>query len=58
MIPSSLYITVYIWSYDQKYIFLLLSIYSSSLNLKYQKFTKMDITRFAMKLQLFVTKYD
>ena len=31
-------------------IFLLFSLYFSSLNLKYLKFTKMDITRFAMKL--------
>ena len=31
-------------------IFLLFSLYFSSLNLKYLKLTKMDITRFAMKL--------
>ena len=31
-------------------MFLLFSLYFSSLNLKYLKLTKMDITRFAMKL--------
>ena len=30
--------------------FLLFSLYFSSLNLKYLKFTKMELTRFAMKL--------
>ena len=34
-------------------IFLLFSLYFSSLNLKYLKLTKMDITRFAMKLFIF-----
>ena len=48
MIPSSLYIKVYIRSYDQKYH--LFSLYFSSLNLKYVKLTKMNLTRFAMKL--------
>ena len=32
------------------HIFLLFSLYFSSLNLKYLKLTKMDITRFAIKL--------
>ena len=45
---------MYIWSYDQKYhkFILLFSLYFSSLkfNLKHLKLTKMDITRFAMKL--------
>ena len=52
MIPFSLYIKEYFWSYDQKVlqIFLLLSLYFSSLNLKYLKLTKMELTRFAMKL--------
>ena len=34
-------------------IFLLFSLYFSSLNLKYLKLTKMDITRFAMKLFIY-----
>ena len=34
-------------------IFLLFSLYFSSLNVKYLKFTKMDITRFAMKLFIY-----
>ena len=34
-------------------IFLLFSLYFSSLNLKYLKLTKMDITRFAMKLFMY-----
>ena len=52
MIPSSLYIKVYIWSYDQKdHKFSdTFSLYFSSLHLKYLKLTKMDLTRFAMKL--------
>ena len=56
MIPSSLYIKVYIWSYDQKYhkfSYYFPYKYFSSLNLKYLKFTKLDITRFAMKLFIF-----
>ena len=36
-------------------IFLLLSLYFSSLNLKYLKLTKMDITRFAMKLFIYTS---
>ena len=43
-------------------IFLLFSLYFSSLNLKYLKLTKMDISRFAMKLftctDLFWASYD
>ena len=54
MIPSSLYIKVYIWSYDQMYhtfsYYFLYTCYFSSLNLKYLNLTKMDITRFAMNL--------
>ena len=52
MIPFSLYIKVYFWKLWSKVlqIFLLFSLHFSSLNLKYLKFTKMDITRFAMKL--------
>ena len=37
-------------------IFLLFSLYFSSLNLKYLKLTKMDITRFAMKLFMWTWK--
>ena len=57
MIPFSLYIKEYFWSYDQKYlqIFLLFSLYFSSLNLKYLKLTKMDITHFVMKLFILST---
>ena len=54
MIPFSLYIKEYFWSYDKKVlqIFLLFSLYMyfSSLNLKHLKLTKMELTRFAMKL--------
>ena len=55
MIPFSLYIKEYFWSYDQKvlHIFLLFSLYFSSLNLKYLKLTKMELTRFAMKLLIY-----
>ena len=52
MIPFSLYIKEYSWSYDQKYYkfsYYFLYIYSS-LNLKYLKLTKMELSRFAMKL--------
>ena len=55
MIPSSFYINVYFRSYDQKYkkIFLF-SLYFKSLNCKYLKLTKLDITRFVIKL--FISK--
>ena len=36
------------------HIFLLFSLYFSSLNLKYLKLTKMDITRFAMNLFIYI----
>ena len=49
MIPFSLYIKD-----DQKYYtFSIFSLYFSSLNLRYLKFTKMDITRFAMELFIY-----
>ena len=55
MIPSLLCIQVYFLSYDKKvsHIVLLFSLYFSSFNCKYLKLTKMDITRFAMKLFIF-----
>ena len=43
MIPFSLYIKII-------FLKLLISLYFSSLNLKYLKLTKIDITHFAMKL--------
>ena len=54
MIPFSLYnvyegIFLKLWS-KVLHIFLLFYLYFSNLNLKYLKLTKMDITRFAMKL--------
>ena len=52
MMPFSLCIKEYL-SYDQKYYtfsYHFLYLYFSSLNLKYLKLTKMDMTRFAMKL--------
>ena len=54
MIPSLLYTKVYNYLKlsNVSRIFLLFSLYFSSLNLKYLKFSKMDITRFAMTLQL------
>ena len=59
MIPFSLYIKEYYWKLWSKVlqIFLLFSLYFSSLNLK---FTKMELSRFAMKLYtytLFFYKY-
>ena len=39
-------------------IFLLFSLYFSSLNLKYLKFTKMELTRFAVKLFIYTLKYE
>ena len=49
MIPISLYIKDYFWSYVQKYYkFLYYFLYI----LKYLKLTKMELTRFAMKLFL------
>ena len=52
MIPFSLYLRNIFISYDQEVLqmFLLFSLYFSSLNLKYLKFTKMELTRVAMKL--------
>ena len=52
MIPFSLYIKKHFWSYDKKYYKLshYFLLYFSRLNLKYLKLTKLDITRFAMKL--------
>ena len=52
MIHCSLYIKEYFWGYDQKYykFSYYFSLYFSSLNLKYLKLTKMDITHFAIKL--------
>ena len=47
MIPKG--ILFKLWS-NILQIFLLFSLYFSSLNLKYLKFTKMDFTRFATKL--------
>ena len=47
MMPFSLYIKEYFWSYDQKYKKKSYFLHISALNLK---LTKMDITRFAMKL--------
>ena len=44
MIPFSLYIKEYFWSYDQKYY--KFSLYFSSLNLKYLKFTNMELNLF------------
>ena len=44
----------YFWSYYKvSQIFLLFSLYFSSLNLKYLKLTTMDITRSAMKLFIY-----
>ena len=59
MLPFSLYIREYFWSYDQKYykFSYLFSLYFSSLNLKYLKLTKMDITRFAMKLLMNISVF-
>ena len=37
-------------------IFVLFSLYFSSLNLKYLKLTKMELSRFAMKLFMFETQ--
>ena len=58
MIPFSLYIKEYSWSYDQKYYkFSYYFLYiSASLNLKYLKLTKMELSRFAMKLFIFYDK--
>ena len=52
MIPFSLYIKEYFWSYDQKYY--KFALYFSSLNIKYLKLTKMELTRFAMKLFIYL----
>ena len=48
MIPFSLYIKEYSWSYDQKYykFSYYISLYFSSLNLKYLKLTKMGVKPF------------
>ena len=55
MIHCSLYIKEYFWSYDQKYnkFSYYFSLYFSSLNLKYLKLTKMELSRFAMKLFMY-----
>ena len=45
MIPFSVYIKEYSW---------LFSLYFSSLNLKYLKLTKMELSRFAMKLFIYL----
>ena len=51
MIPFLLYKGIFLklWS-KVLHILLLLSLYFSSLNLKYLKLSKLDLTRFAMKL--------
>ena len=55
-VPSSLHIKVYIWSYDQKYhkfSYYFLYISAASIANIYLKLTKMDITRFAIKLFIY-----
>ena len=51
MIPFSLYKGIFLKLLSKVLpIFLLFSLYFSSVNLKYLKLTKMELTRFAMKL--------
>ena len=61
MIPFSLYkvmevmkVSLKLWS-KVLHIILIFTLYFSSLNLKYLKFIKMDLTRFAMKLFISIT---
>ena len=53
-----IYIKEYFWTYQIKSItHFLIFLYFSNLNLKYLKFSKMGLTRFAMKLFIYKWKY-
>ena len=60
MIPRSLHIKNYFWSYDQKYqkfSYYFLYKYFSSFNRKYLNLTKMDLSVFANKLFIHVYSF-